>query len=51
MDSITKNNLMSYQTEVLVVGAKRFELRVGEQDNYLLVVSAKLRMDQIDMFD
>lgn len=50
-DSEYKNNLMSYKTEVLVVGSKKFELKVGDQKNYLIVASAKLRLDQIDMFD
>ena len=47
---------MCYQGDVMSVGSKRFELDMstnakGESDNYVLVVSARMRMDQIDMFD
>ena len=56
IDSLAKTNLICYQGDVLGVGSKRFELDIsrnskGQFDNYVLVVSAKMRMDQIDMFD
>ena len=51
VDSPTKNNLMNYQSDVLVTGSKRFMLKLTDADNYLLVVSARLRQDQIDSFD
>ena len=50
-DTQNKNNLLNYQTEVLMIGSKRFELDFGNADNYLLVVSCKMRMDLFDLFD
>lgn len=36
---------------MLIIGSKIFELKIGDPDNYLCVVSAKMRMDLIDVFD
>lgn len=41
----SKNNIMNYQSEVLIVGHKRFELKLTSKDNYLLLIAAQLRED------
>jgi hypothetical protein len=51
VDSEDKTNIYTYETIVLKAGSKCFELKLGEPSNYLLVVSAKLRLDMVDCFD
>ena len=45
VESSKRNNLMNYSSEVLYVGFKRFELSPTDPEEYLLVISAKLRQD------
>ena len=46
-----KNNLLSYESEICTVGQKRFEVKMTNSENYLLVITVKLKPDLIDMFD
>ena len=51
VENSKKNNLYSYVSNVLSVGRKRFELSANDPEDYIIVISSLLRMDQIDMFD
>ena len=45
LDTEKKNNLLSYKSEVVAVGQKKFELAAGDQDDFILVITAVLNRD------
>lgn len=39
------NNMFSYETSIVLLGAKRFELDKVDSSDYVLVIAARLRDD------
>lgn len=45
LDTEKKNNLLSYKSEVVAVGQKKFQLANNDNDDFILVITARLNRD------
>lgn len=43
------NNLYSYQSDIITIGSKRFELNKDDHEEFLIVISVKINEDAIQM--